>query len=286
MSKHAYLIMAHSQFTQLKKLILLLDDPRNDIYIHVDSKSTSFDENQFAKMTKQARYTFIDRKKVTWGSFSQINCELRLLEVATKEYHDYYHLLSGSDLPIKSQDVIHSFFEENRGWEFLDFHKGAMDKKSYRDRIQLFHFLQEFIGKKENNPSLFYIEQGLLKLQEIFHINRIKKTGFEYKKGTNWFSITHDLALFVLSQTHQIQKTYRYTLCADEIFLHTLAWNSVFKNRIIGESKRILKKERPYTFRLEDYDNLMSSPHFWARKFNEDIDPNIVLKIFEQFVGK
>jgi len=286
MSTHAYLIMAHSQFEQLKKLIMLLDDPRNDIYIHVDAKSLDFDENQFANITKNSKYTFIDRKKVTWGSFSQINCELRLLEVATKEYHDYYHLLSGSDLPIKSQDVIHSFFEENRGWEFLDFHKGAMDKKSYRDRIQLFHFLQEFIGKKENNPSLFYIEQGLLKLQEIFHINRIEKSGFEYKKGTNWFSITHDLALFVLSQSPQIQKDYRYTLCADEIFLHTLAWNSEFKNRLIGESKRILKKTRPYTFRLEDYNSLMSSQHFWARKFNEDIDPNIVSKIFDQFVHK
>lgn len=276
--------MAHGQFEQLKKLILLLDDPRNDLYVHIDAKSTNFDENQFAELTKQAKTTFIDRKKVTWGSFSQINCELMLLEEATREYHDYYHLLSGSDLPIKSQEVIHSFFQEHQGWEFLYFHEGVMEKKGYRDRIQLFHFLQEFTGKKESNPSLFYVEQGLLKLQEILHINRIKRSDLEYKKGTNWFSITHDLALFVLSQAPQIRKAYRYTLCADEIFLHTLAWNSEFKNRIISESKRILKKGRPYTFRLEDYDTLMSSPHFWARKFNEDIDPDIIIRIFNQFV--
>lgn len=39
MMKHAYLIIAHSNLKQLHKLLLLLDDPRNDIYIHLDLKS-------------------------------------------------------------------------------------------------------------------------------------------------------------------------------------------------------------------------------------------------------
>ena len=39
MDKHAYLIIAHSNLEQLHKLLLLLDDPRNDIYIHLDLKS-------------------------------------------------------------------------------------------------------------------------------------------------------------------------------------------------------------------------------------------------------
>ena len=37
--KHAYLIIAHSNLKQLQQLLLLLDDPRNDIYIHIDAKS-------------------------------------------------------------------------------------------------------------------------------------------------------------------------------------------------------------------------------------------------------
>jgi hypothetical protein len=43
------------------------------------------------------------------GAYSQVRCELELLEAAVKDYHDYYHLLSGADLPIKSQDQIHKF---------------------------------------------------------------------------------------------------------------------------------------------------------------------------------
>lgn len=33
--KHAYLIKAHHQFALLRKLLMLLDDERNDIYIHI-----------------------------------------------------------------------------------------------------------------------------------------------------------------------------------------------------------------------------------------------------------
>ena len=38
MSKHAFLIMAHNEHDILNKLLLLLDDERNDIFIHYDKK--------------------------------------------------------------------------------------------------------------------------------------------------------------------------------------------------------------------------------------------------------
>jgi hypothetical protein len=283
MSKHGYLLMAHGQFEQLKKLILLLDDPRNDIYVHVDAKSRDFNQDQFVNLTKKAGLSFIKRKRVTWGAYSQVRCELELLEAATKEYHDYYHLLSGSDLPIKSQDQIHAFYETNQGTEFLNMHEGVMEKKGYRDRIQIYHFLQEQIGNKKSDSLVFKVEWGLLKLQELLHVDRLKKYNLVFQKGTNWFSITHELAQYTVSEAPRIRQMYKFTKCADEVFLHTLAWNSQFRNRIQSDSKRLIdwKRGRPYTFRLDDFEALMSSSCFWARKFNEEIDSDIVGKIFD-----
>lgn len=37
--KHAYLILAHSNFDQLQILLNLLDYPDNDFFIHIDKKS-------------------------------------------------------------------------------------------------------------------------------------------------------------------------------------------------------------------------------------------------------
>ena len=41
--KHAYLIMAHNNWKILEKLLILLDDKRNDIYLHIDLKSDFID---------------------------------------------------------------------------------------------------------------------------------------------------------------------------------------------------------------------------------------------------
>lgn len=38
MSRHAYLILAHKNWQQLCTLLTLLDDPRNDVFLHIDSK--------------------------------------------------------------------------------------------------------------------------------------------------------------------------------------------------------------------------------------------------------
>ena len=40
--KHAYLIIAHNDFEILKKLVSLLDNEHNDIYIHFDAKVATF----------------------------------------------------------------------------------------------------------------------------------------------------------------------------------------------------------------------------------------------------
>ena len=37
--RHAYLILAHALPSQVRKLLVLLDDPRNDLYVHIDRKA-------------------------------------------------------------------------------------------------------------------------------------------------------------------------------------------------------------------------------------------------------
>ena len=48
MSKHAYLVMAHHQFPLLQTTLRLLDDPRNDFFIHIDKKAGRSISRKFA----------------------------------------------------------------------------------------------------------------------------------------------------------------------------------------------------------------------------------------------
>ena len=66
--RHAYLILAHKNFGQLRKLAGLLDDPRNDIYVHVDRKSASSPEEWLRGACKYSRLSLISpRISVSWG---------------------------------------------------------------------------------------------------------------------------------------------------------------------------------------------------------------------------
>jgi hypothetical protein len=286
--KLAFLIVAHNEFDILRKLIILLDDFRNDIYVHVDKKAKSFDENQFIHLTKRSGLNFVRREEVSWGGYSQINCEFALLREALKNNYEYYHLLSGVDLPIKNQDEMHEYFNQHAGKEFLSYHHEILSTQSFYDRIQYFYFLQEKIGHQRGRNVLYQLNRVSLKLQELLGINRIKTTKPFFRKGCTWFSITHNLANFVVSQEEMVRKVYKYTQCADEIFIHTLAWNSDFRENIQDNSLRFIdwKRGRPYILRSDDFDLLMKSDAFWARKFSESVDALIVEKIFNHLIDQ
>ena len=136
MERHAYLIMAHGNLAQLSKLVSALDDERNDIYIHIDKKTKNFNEKMITATYSKVK--FIEQINVNWGGYSIVKCELLLLEAAVKFNTDYvrYHLVSGADLPIKSQDYIHDFFEDNNG-EYIRFDPKPISL--YEDRVKYYY---------------------------------------------------------------------------------------------------------------------------------------------------
>ena len=119
--RHAYLIIAHSNWKQLQLLLRLLDSDRNDIYIHIDKKAKDVPVNELKISTKKSSVEIFRTYEVYWGSYELVQSELLLFEQAHKLHYDYYHLLSGADLPIKPQKDILRFFEEHNGYEFIHY---------------------------------------------------------------------------------------------------------------------------------------------------------------------
>ena len=285
--RHAYLIIAHNNFRILEKSLSLLDDERNDIYLHIDLKTEDFPEELLKSAVKKGNLIFTPRISVNWGGYSQIQAEVLLLKEATRTLHAYYHLLSGVDLPIKTQEQIHAFFDENQGKEFIRFDPNVTTERIH-ERIRYHYLLQDKIGRNTGLKIAVYerAENLILKIQKSLHIDRTKKVSETFYKGTNWFSITQGLAEYVVSRESEIRKTYKNTICADEIFLHTLAKNSKYAASIVDDSLRLVdwKRGDPYTFTFEDYDMIISSDRLFARKFDEDTDMKIVKKIYRTLI--
>lgn len=288
MKKHAFLIMAHSDFSLLQKLIILLDAPYNDIYLHIDEKADKSNLLNFS--TKHSKLQIIPSITVNWGGHSQIFCELNLLKYATQNGYYYYHLLSGVDLPIKSNRYIKNFFELNEGKNFIITNRICEENNNLHllDRIKYYYFLQNKIGRNEKKITHLYefIESFSLKLQKKFRISRKSCELTEFYKGGNWFSIAHDLASYIVEKETEIKKHFSYTHCADEIFLQTIAMQSPYKDSIVSNNLRHIDWERgqPYTFQIEDYDLLMKSDKLFGRKFSSVTDSKIIDKIYTQLL--
>ena len=277
MQKHAYLIIAHNQPRLLQTLVSLIDDERNDIFIHIDAKSNM---DLFKNIrTQKSKIVFVPSVKVAWGDITQIKAELTLFEAAvnTADY-DYCHLLSGVDLPIKTQDEIHSFFEKHAGTEFICLIDSQWAEQEIHKRMSYRYILQRF--GKNKDPLLRYpasaIKKTFLRIQKIFHIER--KYNIPFSIGSNWCSITGKFAAYIVSQKDFILKTYRQTICCDEIYKQTLLLNSDFyKNLCTGDNQfnqclREIdwKRGNPYTYTIEDFELLKNSSNLFARKFSED----------------
>lgn len=292
MNRHAYLIIAHNEFGILEKLIKLIDDERNDIYIHIDKKVKKFDFEYFNKIPEYSEIKFVNRYDIAWGSFSMVECELELLKnaVFSKTEYEYIHLISGVDMILKSQEYINNFFQKNKGKEFIHFTYKDINNKT-RERISLYHLFR-------NKRNIFFriLTNIFLVIQRIFKINRIKNKNLEIQKGSQWFSITGEFAKYIVSKEEFIRKTFNYSYCADEVFIQTLIMNSEFKNNLFNKNfdndhyacLRCIdwKRGNPWIFKKDDYDMLVNSKAIFARKFSEKVDKDIVDMIFINLKGE
>lgn len=288
--RHAYLIVAHNEFGILEKLVKLLDSEYNDIFLHIDKKIKNFNFKEFKSKINKSKLIYIPRNKISWGGDSQIKCELTLLKKAIQGKYDYYHLMSGVDLPIKTKEEINNYFETNNGKIFLDLDDEAVKAESYLYRIEKYYLFQNLIGRANKIKEKIFnkLQIAFIRIQSIIGTNRLKNTQIKFMKGTNWFSITHEAALYALSKIKFIKTLFYKSICADELFLQTVFENSPLKDRIVYNSLRFIdwKRGNPYTFLIEDFQTLINSDCLWARKFNETIDADITMRIYQYLVEK
>ena len=287
--KQAFLIMAHKNYGQLDKLIKALDNKDVDIFLHINKQSPKYE----LPITKFSTIIQIPSSRTNWGSYSLVECELRLIETALGHgSYGFLHLLSGQDLPIKPVDEILSLFNAHNGFNFIHYDRPETSEQM-STRAKYYYLFQE--RKVRGKRSIWSISQKIVvELQKFLNIDRTRKFSGEFKSGSQWWSIRSDLAEYVVSQRLMIKKLFKYTMC-DEMFMQTLVFNSRFFDTVyIGEdndphgNQRLIDFERgkPYIWRINDLDEIKNSDLLFARKFDETVDNEIIDRVVDMDVVK
>ena len=199
-----------------------------------------------------------------------VGATLSLLKQAkTNSTYEYYHLISGVDMPLKSQEYIHNFFANNAGREYIT----CEYSEQWLPRFKYYHLLRgiqrkrgSILGKVLTGGDLI-----LIYLQKILRINRLKKKPFKIYKGSQWFSITDNFVCYLISRENEINELTKFSLCSDESFIQTIIMDSPFKKKLAETNMRLIDWNRgePYTFRISDISELINSDILFARKFDE-----------------
>lgn len=199
-------------------------------------------------------------------------------EAASNSHYSYYHLISGVDLPLKSQNEIHTFFTGTNK-EYL-LYRDTYTQWDYQ-RLSRYHMPRNW-----NSKIISYINI----VQDRLKIDRFRKYGLQFRRGYNWCSLTDDAVRYILDNKGLIQKICRASVCADECYKQIILFNSPFRDRLFindsGESSDLRavdwtrrNGDSPHIYTLEDYEILIRSEKIFARKFDEKIDMDVVNRI-------
>lgn len=285
MNKHAFLIICHKSDHNLEACIRSIDYPLNDIFLLVDKKSKNFDFEKIRCCAKDSSITFVPSMKIYWGGVSQIQAEMALFETAKVAGggYAYYHILSGVDLCIKPQNVIHEFFDNNPNKLFIHFENDPKWLSKARDRIK-FYWMQT--GR---SAILLRLNKVFVFAQRLFGVDRLRHINMKIVGGSNWCSLPDSFVEYLLQKKDLIKKTFAASFCSDEIFIQTIVANSEFVENVYDRNNaddlalRHIDWMRgsPYVFQENDFEELVNSSAMFARKFTYSLENKLVDMLLE-----
>lgn len=279
------MVLAHKNFEQIKMLIDQISDEQTDIFIHIDKKNDALYQ-QLQSETHKNNNVFIieDRVSVNWSGFSQIDATLNLIKkvVRINRDYDYVSLISGQCFPIKSNDYIRDFLTENKGKEFIEY-MDITNNEKYLYRLKIYNFFREH--KHIRKLYMRIIDNILRRIQKPI-IKRKNFKNMRLYRGSQWFTITFDCLKYVLNYIEEnpfILEDFKYTLVPDEHFFQIIIMNSPYSSRVINNNMRYIdwenQKNSPKTLTNEDLDKLIYSSDIIARKFDLDVDRNLLTNL-------
>ncbi|MDT0686858.1 beta-1,6-N-acetylglucosaminyltransferase [Autumnicola psychrophila] len=301
-----YLILAHKNPLQVKRLILSLESEETSFYIHIDLQA-SIDE--FKQVLLLPNIYFLNKRyKGTWGDIGIVKATLYgMQEISRNTKKGYCILLSGQDYPLVSRQKIKDLLKEKFPTEFLTVYPMPHFGWKYggMDRLEKYKIIK---SKKRKHflqlPSIFdkefYSLETFGKLNFLRKNRRFQEMSLVLKKrkfpnylkaygGSQWWALTMETTIQILNYVDKhldYLEYHKYSLLPDEIFFHSILMQlqeEKTEKISIEKSFTYVNWERPetplpVTFEEQDFNELQkaSKNYLFARKFDIKLDSEIL----------
>ncbi|MFC3196185.1 beta-1,6-N-acetylglucosaminyltransferase [Parapedobacter deserti] len=275
MAAIAHLILAHECPRQLARLINAVTHPTADIFVHIDKNSPI---DPFLKaLHHHTNLRFIkNRKKIVWGAFSMVEATLQSFKeiLSTSHRFSFINLISAADYPLKAAGSIYEILQKHEGNSFMEMH---FDDSPWwmeaQQKITKYHFTDYAF------PGKYLIEKVVNQITPIRKIpNQMVFTG-----RSQWMTLSLNHVKYILSfadNNPQVIRFFKHTWGPDEFIFQTILYNSPFREELVNDNLRYIdwseQRASPKTLTIADYYKLANSGKLFARKFNPDVDSEIL----------
>ncbi|MGN6638528.1 MAG: beta-1,6-N-acetylglucosaminyltransferase [Mucilaginibacter sp.] len=303
-----YIILAHKNPRQVRRLIEKLDGINCNFYLHVDKGAdiAPFIE-ELSHLQKIHVLPDEKREATVWGDIGLIKATLNSLEqIVADGRNGFCALLSGQDYPIKSNEAIASFLTNNPQTNFISTFSIPSSRwaNDGMKRLTLYKF--NISNRRKHSvvlPSVF--ERNFYTLKSFKCILRLIRAGkFQFLKkifkkrrmpayiapfgGEHWWTLPVETIGEILGFLKKHPDFYTYhkdTSLPEEIFFHSIVMHLAGHNpeMVIKPTLTYVNWERenvvlPVTFTGNDLDELKNQPEnmLFARKFDIGVDEGIL----------
>ncbi|UJH92514.1 beta-1,6-N-acetylglucosaminyltransferase [Antarcticibacterium sp. 1MA-6-2] len=293
-----YIILAHQYPLQLRRLINIIRTPETYFYIHIDRRVKI--EPFYQQLKNCENVVFIkdeNREKGTWGDIGIVKATLNAMETIVKNHTEgFCYLLSGQDYPLQPTSSISDYLTKNPNTNFIDlspvpklWNRQGLDR-IYKYKINKTTKRGHFLLLPSIYDKDFYQRSTLGKLNYLRKSKRLRESTVIFRKrqfpqdlkpfgGSVYWAFpvnTLKKILNYVKDNPEYLKYHKYTLCADEIFFHSIIMHlKLLYNLEISPSLTYVNWERssgplPVTFDVADFEELKVASHnfLFARKFD------------------
>lgn len=302
----AAMIMCHKNLEQVKRLIQALDHPEIDVFVHIDQKCkedfpiTTEDSAGGLYFVENRISGYLDDRSLIDITLSMITLAKKT-EESTGKHYDYFILLSGQDYPIKNMSFIVKSLNEAYPMPFIDCNGGGKNNPVIRSKFgkrRAILKLRFYATYKLKWFPRFFVRSGtwlITKLLFAFHLSDyyyFKRHNIELHCGSAWWILPDVIIDFILDEMKQ---PYVVRLLAtdtpEETFFQIMARRSPLRELVHVKDQREKQASKtwayfhdvdkpmakhPYTFTKNEYQKLIESGYWFARKFDAQVDSEIM----------
>jgi hypothetical protein len=272
-----YIVLAYKSSDQVIRLLRRIATGGDAVALHVDRV---MGDGEYRELERHAlelgRVSLLPRQRTHWGGFGLVRATVCALEhLVARERVDYAVLLTGQDYPLRSSADIRRFLEGSGGRSFV--HNSPLPYAAWGrggglERIERWHVMR-------GHPHSVRLPW-----------KRRIPGGLRPFGGEAYWCLSRPVAEYVtrfVRDNPAFARFFEHVFVPDELFFQTIVMNSPFRADVVNDTLHFVDWETdpgPAILRAQDVVRMERSGKLFARKFDVDVDSN-VLDLLDERAG-